>query len=87
MKKFEKTKGWIKEHKEDLYIAGFIGGMVVVYGGFIAAAIKAANKELAEQNELTAALNSKLSDAAARGATILPGGPDGFWIIENKIAS
>jgi hypothetical protein len=87
MKKIEKAKGWIKDHKEDLTYIGFMAGLAVVQIGIIVAVSKAVNNELAKQELQDAAMNQKLSEAASRGATILPGGPDGFWIIENTKAS
>jgi hypothetical protein len=75
-----KTKGWIKDHKEGLITTGLITGTVAFYAGLIVVAVKVANAQEQEQRDLM----TRLSDAASKGKSILPG-PDGsYWIIDNN---
>lgn len=78
MKKFEKTKVWIKEHKEEIVSFSAIAGVVALYAGMVVVAIKVTNDyerkaEIAQQ---------QLMEAVSRGASVLPAPNGEYWIIE-----
>ena len=76
--KLAKTKGWIKEHKEQIVAYSFVGGVVTFYVGVVALAVKAQ----ANYNAEMANIRNDVNEAIARGAQVLPGPNGMFWILE-----
>ena len=80
MKIAEKTKSWIKDHREGLIITGAWVGVAAVYAGVVALSIKMYNNDVKE----TQAFQNMLSEAVSRGDSILPGPNGYYWIIPNE---
>jgi hypothetical protein len=74
-KRFERAKEWCKSNSGALITAG-----ITVAG--IASLVVAVKKE--QQRQVV--VQQELTDAAARGATILPSYYGGYWIIEPQPA-
>jgi len=80
MKITEKTKSWIKDHRDGLTTAAAVTGIAVFYGAIIAVCVKAYKDDAkATQNFL-----DTLGEAASRGDSILPGPNGYYWIIPNE---
>lgn len=78
MKRSEKIKVWIENHKEDVFLAAIVTGIGAMYAGLIYAAVKVDQNQRAEN----AAVRKMAMEAASRGATVLPG-PEGlYWVLE-----